>query len=268
MLHELGAGASLSAKDECKWTPAHRAACSGQEGCLRVLHELGAGASLSEEDAAKQTPAHFAAQNGHEGCLRVLHECLALMIDPLLKGLSQFRSATITAAIHELQAKRAVATRNALGMTPAHAAAAAGHTSSVRSLSEIGGTEALLQDVQARPELLEDKYRCLLLEPRLMDLPTKQAWLSWRLQQTVDGAGAEQLELACRRGHMLQGLCGVLGVNEASGELLSGEDAPQPAAIDVRFEGENGTGDGLRREWFDGTKRTAQQRAQRAIRYV
>jgi len=252
VLHELGAGASLSSKDVKERTPAHLAAPNGLEGCLRVLHVLGAGASMSEEDAAKQTPAHFAAQNGHEGCLRVLHECLALMIDPLLKGLSQFRSATITAAIHELQAKRAVATRNALGMTPAHAAAAAGHTSSVRSLSEIGGTEALLQDVQARPELLEDKYRCLLLEPRLMNLPTKQAWLSWRLQQTVDGAGAEQLELACRRGHMLQGLCGVLGVNEASGELLSGEDAPQPAAIDVRFEGENGTGDGLRREWFDG----------------
>jgi hypothetical protein len=90
------------------------------------------------------------------------------------------------------------------------------------------------------------------LEPTLLDLPTKQAWLSWSLEQTVDGAGAEQLELVCRRSHMLQGLCGMLGVNETSGELLRGEDAPQPAAIDVRFEGENGTGDGLRREWFDG----------------
>jgi E3 ubiquitin-protein ligase HACE1 len=44
----------------------------------------------------------------------------------------------------------------------------------------------------------------------------------------------------------------MLGVNEATGELLSGDDAPQPSAIGVRFEGENGTGDGLRREWFDG----------------
>jgi E3 ubiquitin-protein ligase HACE1 len=157
VLHELGAGASLSAEDDRKGTPAHLAARKGHEGFLRVLHELGAGASLSAEDTYKQTPAHWAAVNGHEGCLRVLHECLALMIDPLLKGLAQFRSATITAAIQELQARRAVATRNAVGMTPAHDAAAAGHTSCVRFLSEIGGTAALLQDVQARPELLEDK---------------------------------------------------------------------------------------------------------------
>ncbi len=50
----------------------------------------------------------------------------------------------------------------------------------------------------------------------------------------------------------LYGSCGMLGVDETTGELLSGEDAPQPRGIDVNFEGENGTGDGLRREWFDG----------------
>ncbi len=44
----------------------------------------------------------------------------------------------------------------------------------------------------------------------------------------------------------------MLGVDEATGALLSGEDAPQPSAIGVRFAGENGAGDGLRREWFDG----------------
>jgi E3 ubiquitin-protein ligase HACE1 len=265
VLHELGAGASLSAQDAEKYTPAHWAAQNGHEGCLRVLHELGAGASLSAEDAEKYTPAHCAAENGHEGCLRALHECLSLMIDPLLKGLSQFRSATTitNAQIHELEAMRALAVAahsdnmdsspaDDDGSTPAHDAAAAGHTSCVRFLSEIGGTAALLQDVQADPELLEDTYSCLLLEPRLLDLPTKQAWLSWSLQKTVGGAGAEQLELVCRRDNMLLGLCGMLGVNEATGELLSGDDAPQPSAIGVRFEGENGTGDGLRREWFDG----------------
>jgi ankyrin repeat protein len=87
-LYELGAGVSLSAEDAGKRTPAHDAARKGHEGCLRVLYELGAGATLSAEDANKQTPAHEAAANGHEGCLRVLHECLALMIDPLLKGLA------------------------------------------------------------------------------------------------------------------------------------------------------------------------------------
>ena len=41
-------------------------------------------------------------------------------------------------------------------------------------------------------------------------------------------------------------------VDLATGELMTGEDAPQSRAIDVRFEGENGRGDGLQREWFDG----------------
>jgi hypothetical protein len=63
VLHELGAGASLSAEDATKRTPAHYAAKNGLEFCLRALHELGAGASLSAEDAAKHTPAHFAAIN-------------------------------------------------------------------------------------------------------------------------------------------------------------------------------------------------------------
>ena len=52
---------------------------------------------------------------------------------------------------------------------------------------------------------------CLLLEPRRLDLPTKLAWLSCSLEQEVDGAGAEQLELVCRRDNMLQGLCGMFG---------------------------------------------------------
>jgi E3 ubiquitin-protein ligase HACE1 len=89
------------------------------------------------------------------------------------------------------------------------------------------------------------------LEPALLDLPAKQAWLSWSLEQKVDGAGAEQLELVCRRDDMLDGLCAMLGVDEATGELLRGEDAPQPSSIAVYFAGENGTGAGLRREWFD-----------------
>jgi ankyrin repeat protein len=144
VLHELGAGASLSATDANKETPTHDAAENGHEGCLRVLHELGAGASLSATDANKETPAHLAAKNGHEGCLRVLHGCLSLMIDPLLKGLSQFRSAaTITNAILELEAMRALALlavhsdnmdsspADDDGSTPAHDAAAAGHTSCV-----------------------------------------------------------------------------------------------------------------------------------------
>ena len=250
-LHELGASASLSAEDLLKATPAHCAAGSGHEGCLHALHELGAGASLSAEDANKATPAHFAAGSGHEGCLQVLHECLSATIDPLIGELSKFRS-TFTATINKLEAMKALTDRNLDLQTPAHTAAAAGHTLCVESLSKIGATSALLQDLQDQPELIEDEYECLLSNPRLLDLPTKQAWLSWSLENQVGEADEEQLELISRRDNMLEGLCAMLGVDESSGQLLNGADAPQPRAIDVQFEGENGTGDGLRREWFDG----------------
>ena len=49
---------------------------------------------------------------------------------------------------------------------------------------------------------------------------------------------------------MRLGLCGMLGVDETTGELPRGYHAPQPSAIGVRFEGENDRGDGLRRECF------------------
>ena len=53
---------------------AHYAADRGHDACLRVLHELGAGASLSTATEDGCTPAHKAAKGGHEACLRVLHE--------------------------------------------------------------------------------------------------------------------------------------------------------------------------------------------------
>ena len=223
-LHELGAGASLSAEDANKATPAHDAAGFGHEGCLRALHELGASASLSAEDADKATPAHLAAGSGHEGCLQVLHECLSATIDPLIGELSKFRS-TFTATINELEAMKALTDRNLDLQSPAHTAAAAGHTWCVEFLSKIGATSALLQDLQDEPELIEDEYECLLSNPRLLDLPTKQAWLSWSLENQVGEADEEQLELISRRDNMLEGLCAMLGVDESSGQLLSGADA-------------------------------------------
>jgi hypothetical protein len=127
-----------------------------------------------------ETPTHLAASNGDEGCLRVLHKFVSIIFDPLLKGLSHFHSATgmrsnldvfdsatIKSAIDELEERTALATCSSGDRTPAHEAAAAGHTGCARFLSEIGGTAALLHDVQADPELLEDEYSCLLLEPRL-----------------------------------------------------------------------------------------------------
>jgi hypothetical protein len=103
-----------------------------------VLHELGAGAILSAQDAEKETPAHYAAADGHEGCLRVLHECQCRAHDrSSAQGLSRFRSATTTAATHELEAKRSLATRSGTNETPTHQAAVEGYTGCVRFLSEI-----------------------------------------------------------------------------------------------------------------------------------
>ena len=60
-LHELGAGASLSASEAEGVTPAHAAAMEGHVSCLHALHELGAAASLSASDADGSTPLHDAA---------------------------------------------------------------------------------------------------------------------------------------------------------------------------------------------------------------
>ena len=52
-----------------------------------------------------------------------------------------------------------------------------------------------------------------------------------------------------RRGSVLDGLCATLGVDESTGRLVGGS-ASAARHLDVRFEGEVGGGDGLRREWF------------------
>ena len=68
----------------------------------------------------------------------------------------------------------------------------------------------------------------------------------------VSDDDATQLSLVSDRTNVLGGLCTQLGVHEHSGGLLAG-DAALPFAIDIQFEGEAGTGDGVRREWFRQT---------------
>jgi E3 ubiquitin-protein ligase HACE1 len=176
VLHELGAGASLSATDGTGTTPALLAVRSGHEGCLRVLHELGAGASLSAADQDGVTPTHWATlEEGHNGCLRVLHELSAGAEEPTL------------------------------------------------------------------------------CDPSQLDLKVKQTWLAWRLENVVRDTDATQLSLVSNRANILEGLCAQLGIDEYSGNLVAGAGAALPFAVNVQFEGEVGTGDGLRREWFRQT---------------
>ena len=56
-----------------------------------------------------------------------------------------------------------------------------------------------------------------------------------------------RLALVADRTNLLGGLCAQLGVDEHSGQLADGVEA---RGLDVRFSGENGVGDGLRREWL------------------
>ena len=71
---------------------AHLAAANGHPDCLRVLHELGAGASLSAADINGRTPAHEAARGGKADCLRVVHSCLAEDLGPVLQELERVSS--------------------------------------------------------------------------------------------------------------------------------------------------------------------------------
>ena len=185
----------------------------------------------------------------------MLHECLSVLIDPALGVLAKFPSAATAAAAKELEAKKRLAVNShAGGGTPAHAAANRDHIDCVRVLTEIGGTESLLAQVVGNPSILDAglqrNYSCLLSEPGLLNLQAKQAWLTWSLSQNVADAGAEQLGLVCNRSSVLEGLRTQFGVDETTGQLLSGV-AARPRALEVQFAGENGTGDGLRREWFD-----------------
>jgi len=133
----------------------------------------------------------------------------------------------------------------------AAASSTQGHLDCVRFLISIGGGTGLMDILRRHPDRLESRYPALLTaSPPLLDLPTKQAWLVWRLEAVVGGAGAAALSLVSHRGNVLAGLCAQLGVHETTGHNT---DAAQARGLDIRFEGEAGSGDGLRREWFEAT---------------
>ena len=290
VLHELGAGGSLSVAGDNGVTPAHLVARMGHEGCLRALHELGAAVSLTVAGPSGVTPAHFAAQKGHEGCLRalgdlgaaagsfgamdaikgspahyaahgghaecltVLHDCLSAAIGPVLASLGQFNG-TCPLAVAELREMQGLHTSDDNQQTPAEVAARAGHIDCLRVFVAIpGAMTQLLDSASQHPEYLEEGgiHQCLLSEPGLVDVKTTQTWLAWRLEKVVGDADATQLSLVSDRTNVLEGLCAHLGVNEGIGHLIGG-GAALPFALDVQFLGEAAIGDGLRREWFRHT---------------
>ena len=118
-------------------------------------------------------------------------------------------------------------------------------------LAEIGGMAAvndIVQESEMYGAVLVG-YPSLLSHPSLLNLASKRAWLSHRLKEVVGpDPTAAGLDLHASRANLLDGLCDQLGVNEQSGQV-SGAALPGP--LSIQFLGENGVGDGVRREWFE-----------------
>lgn len=83
------------------------------------------------------------------------------------------------------------------------------------------------------------------------NLRGQQLWLWCNLMVAVGpNPDTNTLQLNVQRGNdssMLEGLCAQFGIDETTGEVDAAATAQQ---LTVWFEGENGVGDGLRREWF------------------
>ena len=252
-LHDLGV--TLSPADAKGWTPAHWAARNGHDGCLCLLHELGAEATLyaetREDDMTPDgmTPAHFAAINGHDNCLRELRRLLVQTITPQLAAIKTVQAAGVRNVILELKAKQSLRwSSNAALKDPATLAFEANRQKCFELLAQWGGATEVWAKLTHSP-LLIPRSAWLLSKPSLLNLPAKRAWLGVRLDAKVGNASGASLSLVARRGHVLQGLCAQLGIDEATGRVGQGASA-QPRRLNVQYEGEASSGDALRREWF------------------
>ena len=276
VLHELGAADSLSAAEVDGQTPAYLAASRRHVDCLRVLHELGAANGLSMLDDEGRNLAHNAMEWGatRSDCdfLRVLHEIGAADIFSATdaEGNTPAHLAALHGnenglrILHELGAAASLSRPNPKGRTPAHIAAEKGFHNVLRVLHELGATDSLsaIDDGGLTPAYIaahQGRFECfefLLEHGRSSDhsvttaeaILTKRMWLNaWLCQVVREEDGEVALSLVARRGHILDGLCAQLGVDETTGQVLQGTAA---VPLDVRFEGEASGGDGLRREWF------------------
>ena len=116
---------------------------------------------------------------------------------------------------------------DASGETPAGCAAKPAHSGveALRYLNEIGGTAALLITLQGDPGRIAETYSLLLAEPGLLDMKTKQAWLSWQLQQVV----GNMLDNALRYCRHVPGsiLLAAYALDETHAELVIWNDGPE-----------------------------------------
>ena len=263
VLHELGASKSLCATNGQGLTPAHVAAQYGHGNCLRVLDELGASKSLyaapAEGLTMGLTPAHVAAQWGRVACLEALHERLASTLNGQLESLRAIDAVDVSGPIRELEAKLSLRWSSSDIKSPAQIAARKGQSCPspsdkkfkrcFRYLVKIGGATEFWKHLEEHPETIDRDYPWLLKAPQLLDLRCKRAWLSFRLDAVVQRASADVLLLTAKRFDILEGLCAHLGVEERTGSIIG--EAALPVGVDVEFEDEPSSGDGLRRDWFE-----------------
>ena len=220
-------------------------------------------------------------------CLRILHEGVKVVVDPLIKSLeeslalaqqygeSDELASAIQKSIGFLCNDRNLARVTTVHLDPAQPApllinryhlvgnSPATRIDSLKTtlateddvkclcyLKEIGGLNHILDAVFEDPGLLDAVFPGLWHHPSLLDLRCKQVWLQHELTGAIQGQGAVELDLVATRDNVLGGLCAQLGVDESTGAISQGTEA---SAVSVRFNGENATGEGVRRDFLTVT---------------
>eukprot|EP01049_Picozoa_sp_SAG25_P006959 SAG25_NODE_547_length_7025_cov_3.655357_4_plen_567_part_00 len=238
-------------------------------GCLRAIHDCLCASIDPAIQALSQSQHAMSQLDGTLSTSQITPEMLKLEED-------------VAATINRLKNVQALRQKDINGNTPAMLAAYnSGEVDEERDwvlshnwreqldcvsfLNEIGSSGHLISAVRADPSLLtlpaplsEDcwerpkghgDYAGLLARPGMIDIQTRQLWLCHELGKLVGSSDAQALSIVVnRREGVLDGLCAQLGVDESTGQVRA-----QPRSIDVRYQGESASGDGLRREWFGQT---------------
>jgi len=247
----LEAGADKDKATNDGFTPLYTACERYHKEMVSIL--LKAGADKDKADIDGTTPLFIACEKDHREIVSML---LAAGADkdkatndgwtPLFYA-CQNGYTEVVSMLLEAGADKDKATNN--DVTPLLVACHPGHTEVVSLLVEAGADQNKADDCGATPLLAACSKNhtaiiSLLLQSgarghQNLDLASKQSWIQTQLSIVKRAAGHNSAPLAItvQRGRLLEGICGLSTANLTHG-------------IDVTFHGENGTGDGVRREYL------------------